>query len=42
MNYRVGTLLNINGMNAKVIGFVQYENLQDSGKRWKEYRLKTN
>lgn len=42
MNYRVGTLLNINGMNAKVIGFIQYENLHDTGKRWMEYRLQTN
>lgn len=42
MDYRVGTLLNINGLDAKVIGFIQYENPQDGGKDWTEYRLKTN
>ena len=41
MNYRIGTLLNINGLEAKVIGFIQYENLQEVGKEWTEYRLQT-
>ena len=42
MFYRVGTLLNINGMAGKVIGYIQYENPQDSHKPWTEYRLKTD
>lgn len=41
MSYQVGALLNINGLNAKVIGFIQYENPQDAGKDWTEYRLQT-
>ncbi len=41
MSYRIGTLLNVNGLEAKVIGFIQYENLQDLGKEWTEYRLQT-
>ena len=41
MDYQVGTLLNINGMDAKVIGFIRYENQQDTGKEWTEYRLQT-
>lgn len=42
MGYRVGTLLNINGLDAKVIGYIQYVNPQDGGKDWTEYRLQTN
>lgn len=41
MFYRVGTLLNINGMSGKVIGYIEYVNPQDSNKPWTEYRLKT-
>lgn len=41
MGYQVGTLLRINNLDAKVIGFIQYENLQDTGKEWTEYRLWT-
>lgn len=41
MFYRVGTLLKINGLSGKVIGYIQYENPQDAGKTWTEYRLKT-
>lgn len=41
MFYRVGTLLNINGLSGKVIGYIEYVNPQDSNKSWTEYRLKT-
>ena len=41
MSYQVGTLLNINGLAGKVIGFIRYENTQDPGKFWTEYRLRT-
>ncbi|MDE7270646.1 MAG: DUF4178 domain-containing protein, partial [Acetatifactor sp.] len=41
MFYRVGTLLNINGLSGQVIGYIEYVNLQDSDKPWTEYRLKT-
>lgn len=41
MGYQIGTLLRINNLDAKVIGFIQYENLQDPGKEWTEYRLWT-
>lgn len=41
MFYRVGTLLNIKGMSAQVIGYIQYVNMMDSDKPWTEYRLKT-
>ncbi len=42
MGYKVGTLLRIGSMDAKVIGYIQYVNPQDGGKDWTEYRLKTN
>lgn len=41
MSYQIGTLLRINGLDAKVIGYIRYENLQDLGKEWTEYRLQT-
>lgn len=41
MFYKVGTLLNINGLEAKVIGYIEYQNPQDGNKAWMEYRLKT-
>lgn len=41
MGYQIGTLLNINGLAGKVIGFIRYENTQDPGKFWTEYRLRT-
>ena len=41
MYYKVGTLLNINGLEAKVIGYIEYQNPQDGNKAWMEYRLKT-
>ena len=34
MGYQIGTLLNINGLAGKVIGFIRYENTQDPGKFW--------
>ncbi len=42
MFYRVGTLLSINGMDGKVIGYITYENPDDGYKAWTEYRLKTD
>lgn len=42
MFYRVGTLLSINGMDGKVIGYITYENPDDGHKAWTEYRLKTD
>ncbi len=42
MFYRVGTLLSINGMNGKVIGYITYENPDDGHKAWTEYQLKTD
>ncbi len=42
MSYKVGTLLSINGMNGKVIGYITYENPDDGYKTWTEYRLKTS
>lgn len=42
MFYRVGALLNIKGRPGKVIGYIQYENPQDSNKEWTEYRIKTS
>lgn len=41
MTYEVGTLLNINGLEGRVVGYILYENLQDPGKVWTEYRLRT-
>ena len=42
MFYRVGTLIKIKGRPGKVIGYIQYENPQDSNKAWTEYRIKTS
>ena len=42
MFYRVGTLLSINGLQGKVIGYIQYENPQDGNKGWTEYRIKSD
>ncbi|MBQ9984067.1 MAG: DUF4178 domain-containing protein [Lachnospiraceae bacterium] len=42
MFYRVGTLLNINGMDGKVIGYIRYRNPDDGNKSWTEYRLRTS
>ena len=42
MDYRVGTKLRIRDLECKVIGFIEYANMNDGYKRWKEYRLQTN
>ncbi|MCR4690004.1 MAG: DUF4178 domain-containing protein [Lachnospiraceae bacterium] len=42
MDIRVGTKLRVDGIDAKVIGFIEYANPQDRNNRWKEYRLSTN
>ena len=42
MEIKVGSILNIKGQEARVIGLVRYKNTQDGNKTWVEYRLKTN
>ncbi len=42
MDYRVGTKLRIRDLECKVVGFIEYANINDGYKRWKEYRLSTN
>ena len=42
MQYNVGTSLNINGLDATVIGFIVYSNPNDGNKKWTDYRLKTS
>ena len=39
--YSVGTKLNIKGLVATVIGYIEYANPEDGYKTWVEYRLKT-
>lgn len=41
MFYKVGTKLNINGLEGVVIGYIEYANPQDGNKNWVEYRLRT-
>ena len=41
MSYRVGTMLRINDIEGKVIGYIKYANPQDDNKTWVEYRLRT-
>ncbi|MBR3645731.1 MAG: DUF4178 domain-containing protein [Lachnospiraceae bacterium] len=41
MHFGIGTCLNIDGIKARVIGRITYENIEDRGKQWTEYRLKT-
>ena len=41
MKYNVGTSLNINGLDATVIGLIEYSNPNDGNKKWTDYRLKT-
>lgn len=41
MFYKTGTLLSINGIEGKVIGYIQYKNTEDGDKTWIEYRLRT-
>lgn len=40
--FKVGTLLDVDGLTCRVIGMIEYANTRDAGKRWTEYRLKTN
>lgn len=40
--YSVGTKLNIKGLDATVIGYIEYANPEDGYKTWVEYRLKTH
>ena len=42
MKYNVGTSLNINGLDATVIGLIEYSNPNDGNKKWTDYRLKTS
>lgn len=40
---RVGTELFLeNEIEGKIIGYIEYSNLNDHGKKWREYRLKTD
>lgn len=41
MFYKVGTLLNIKGVDGKVIGYIVYANPQDGNKTWTEYRIRS-
>ncbi|WP_044931045.1 DUF4178 domain-containing protein [Butyrivibrio sp. AC2005] len=41
MNIQVGSILMISNLEARVIGWIEYKNINDGGKRWREYRLKT-
>ena len=40
--YSVGTRLNIKGLDATVIGYIEYANPEDGYKTWIDYRLKTH
>lgn len=40
--YKVGTMLDIKGLKATVIGYIEYSNPNDGFNTWIEYRLKTN
>ena len=42
MEYKVGTKLQIRDLSCKVIGYIEYANVMDGGKRWVEYRLSTD
>ncbi|MBR1470390.1 MAG: DUF4178 domain-containing protein [Lachnospiraceae bacterium] len=42
MDYSIGTKLRIRDLECTVIGFIEYANMNDGYKRWKEYRLQTN
>ncbi len=41
MDIRVGSILKINGQDARVIGLIRYKNTKDGNKTWVEYRLRT-
>lgn len=40
--FEIGTVLNVDGMQAQVIGYIIYKNPADSNKLWVDYRLKEN
>ena len=42
MSYKVGTILNIKGIQGTVIGYITYANQKDAYKEWTEYRLSTS
>ena len=42
MDYSIGSKLQIRDLECKVVGFIEYANVNDGYKRWKEYRLSTN
>ena len=42
MSYKVGTILNIKGIQGTVIGYITYANQKDGDKEWTEYRLSTS
>ena len=42
MDIRVGSILKIKNLEAKVIGRIKYKNTQDGDKTWTEYRLQTD
>lgn len=42
MDIKVGSILNVDGLEAHVIGWIRYKNTHDGNKTWTEYRLKTN
>lgn len=37
--FEIGTILNVDGMQAQVIGYIIYKNPADSNKLWVDYRL---
>jgi len=41
MDIKVGTKLNVDGLDASVIGYIEYANPADNNNRWREYRLRT-
>lgn len=42
MRYEVGTILNVDGEECEVIGYIVYQNSQDEHKQWIDYRLRTS
>lgn len=42
MDIKVGSILKIKNLEAKVIGRIKYKNTQDGDKTWTEYRLQTD
>ena len=42
MNYNLGTKLRIRDVEGTVVGIIEYANLNDGHKKWREYRLNTN